>query len=118
MKYNFVTKVKSHSSNREYEVKLRDDGMLTCNCPSWIFKTRGMRTCKHVEEVIRAGFKADHQGKFIDGVGNWGGKVMICCNNYPDKCDACNLRWVCYTEKRPEFNIQDLKNAGVVKGDI
>jgi len=34
-----------------YEVKRDGQGNLSCNCPAWIYKANGRRTCWHVEDV-------------------------------------------------------------------
>lgn len=112
--YNFVTTIESKSSGKEYIIKMRTDGMLTCNCPSWIYNQRGNRTCKHIDEVIKAGFVADTSGKFIVSTTEWGGQVPFFCKNYPDRCDSCSLRFICYTELRPQFTNEQLSNAGVI----
>lgn len=113
-RYNFVTEVKSKSNpDKEYTIKMRGDGLLTCNCPSWIYNQRGNRTCKHIDEIMRAGFTADRQGKFITGTTYWGGKVPVFCKNYPEQCESCSLRFLCYTERKPEFTLDELDKAGV-----
>lgn len=117
--YNFVTEVQSKSNpDKSYTVKMRDDGVLTCNCPAWIYNIRRDRTCKHVDEVRRAGFTADEKGKFITGTTQWGGKVPVFCKAYPEKCDDCHLRFLCYTERMPEFTVDQLHEAGVADKDI
>lgn len=115
-KYNFVYEVTSSSNpNKKYIIKMRDDGLLTCNCPSWIYKTRGGRTCKHVDIILRAGFEADERGKFITGTDNYGHKVPVFCKKYGQEagCEACSLRFRCYTDKAPEFDRQELANNGI-----
>lgn len=112
--YNFVTEIKSKSSGRVYWIKMKNDGLLTCNCPSWIYNQRGDRTCKHIDEVIRAGFVANRKGKFITGTNSWGGKVPVFCKNYPENCENCTLRFLCYTELKPEFSGEQLRAAGVI----
>jgi len=57
----------SKSSDKEYHVKLRDDGRLSCDCPVWLYNQRpnedfrpddskiGMwydRECEHILEVL------------------------------------------------------------------
>ena len=115
-RYNFVYEVQSSSNpEKKYTIKMRDDGMLTCNCPSWIFNTRRNRTCKHVDVIKRAGFTADEKGKFIVTQGHWGDKAPVFCKNYPQQCDECKLRFFCYTEHNPEFTEDELEDAGVIK---
>jgi hypothetical protein len=49
---------KSHSSDKVHTVKRWDDNSLSCNCPGWVFKRGGNRSCRHteyVEQMIRAG---------------------------------------------------------------
>lgn len=112
--YNFVTQVQSKSNpTKFYTVKMRTDGLLTCNCPSWVYNQRGNRTCKHIDEIIKAGFTADKRGKFITGVRYYGEKIPIFCKNYPDKCDDCKLKFLCYTEANPEFTEGQIKEAGI-----
>lgn len=51
-----------------YEVRLNDDGSLSCNCPGWIFKKKtDDRGCKHTrhEEVVK-NFQ-DYYQKFLNG---------------------------------------------------
>ncbi len=36
---------------RFYEVKKDQQGKFSCNCPAWIYKSNGRRTCRHTEEV-------------------------------------------------------------------
>lgn len=31
-----------------WQVKIDQDGFLSCNCPSWIYKVNGQRNCKHL----------------------------------------------------------------------
>ena len=113
-RYNFVAEVQSKSNrSKSYTIKMREDGLLTCNCPSWIFNQRGNRTCKHVDEIISRGFSADQRGKYIVGTGQWGEKVPVFCKNYPNNCEPCSLRFLCYTEKNPEFSREQLNKAGI-----
>jgi len=112
--YNFITTIPSKSSSKEYTIKMRTDGLLTCNCPSWIYNQRGNRTCKHIDTVIKAGFVADKSGKFIISTTQWGGSVPVFCKNYPDKCNECSLRFLCYTERSPQFTDEQLHKAGIV----
>lgn len=42
---------RSNPGKRPYEVKRDQYGNLSCDCPAWIFKANGERTCRHVEEV-------------------------------------------------------------------
>jgi len=113
-RYNFITEVVSRSSSKVYKIKMREDGLLTCNCPSWIFNQRGDRTCKHIDEIIDAGFVADRSGKFIVSTNKWGGSVQLFCKNYPEQCESCTLRFLCYTELKPAFTDEQLKKAGVI----
>jgi hypothetical protein len=118
MNYNFVTTVKSESNpDKEYTIKMKEDGLLSCSCPSWIFNQRHNRTCKHIDTIIKAGFAADKQGKFITVTDRWGYKSPLFCKNYGDGCDSCNLKFLCYTEVKPEFDREALEKAGVVKKD-
>ena len=115
--YNFVAEVQSSSNpNKNYTIKMTIDGLLTCNCPSWIYNQRGNRTCKHVDQVIRAGFSADSKGKFIIGTDRWGGKVPVFCKSFnTPSCDDCHLRFLCFTNRNPEFDVDTLKRAGVTR---
>ncbi len=50
--YILVATFESRSRpGRMYEVKKDEAGNLSCNCPAWIYKSNGRRTCRHVEEV-------------------------------------------------------------------
>ena len=56
--YNKVSEVVSESSGRTYTISKDENGKLSCNCPSWIFKSRhaledGQRFCKHIEQYWR-----------------------------------------------------------------
>lgn len=41
----------STDAGKLYVVKKDETGALSCNCPVWVFKKTGARTCSHVEEV-------------------------------------------------------------------
>lgn len=112
--YNFVTTIQSKSNPKKfYTIKMKDNGLLTCNCPSWVYNQRGNRTCKHIDELRRAGFTTDEQGKILTGTTYWGDKVPVFCTNYPDKCEECSLRFLCYTEANPQFTKEQLQKAGI-----
>jgi hypothetical protein len=114
--YNFVYQIQSHSNpDKKYTIKMDDNGLLSCNCPSWIFNQRRDRTCKHIDDIRRAGFTVDGKGRFITGTTHWGTKVPVFCKSYPDKCDECGFRFMCFTEKEPEFNLDNLKEEGITK---
>ena len=50
--YTLVATFESRSKpGRFYEVKRDQYDELSCNCPGWVFKANGERTCRHVEEV-------------------------------------------------------------------
>lgn len=58
--YTEVRRFPSESTaGKEYTVKLRDDGVLTCDCPTWVFNRKhdaaGNRTCKHIQMVQAEG---------------------------------------------------------------
>ena len=114
MRYNFVAEVQSESNpDKTYTVKMKPDGLLTCNCPSWIFNQRHDRTCKHIDRIVRAGFSADHRGKFIVGTDRWGGKVPVFCKSFETPaCDECELRFLCFTERNPQFDMATLRRLG------
>lgn len=120
MRYNFVAEVQSDSNpDKMYTIKMQQDGMLTCNCPSWIFNQRRNRTCKHIDRVIRAGFTADNKGKFIVGTDRWGEKVPVFCKSFKSPaCDDCQLRFLCFTERVPQFDINVLRKAGIPAGKV
>lgn len=42
---------RSNPDKEPYEVKRDQYGELSCNCPGWVFKANGERTCRHVQEV-------------------------------------------------------------------
>jgi len=48
-------KSKSNPGKEPYEVKRDQNGELSCNCPGWVFKANGERTCRHVKEVENNG---------------------------------------------------------------
>jgi hypothetical protein len=114
--YHFVLELPSKSKpNKTYQVKMDEQGNLTCNCPSWVFNQRKDRTCKHTDVVRNAGFEGSETGRFLVGVDQFSTKMPIFCKNYPDLCDECKLRFECWTAKNPEFEINDLKKAGIVR---
>ncbi len=42
----------SSSGSTTYETTLDDDGILSCNCPGFIFKKKGQeRSCKHTRQI-------------------------------------------------------------------
>ena len=50
--YNLVATFASRSKpGKVYEVKEDGEGNLSCNCPAWIYKANGRRTCRHVEAI-------------------------------------------------------------------
>ncbi len=50
--YELITTFASRSRpGKVYQVKRDENGNLSCNCPAWIFKANGRRTCRHVEAV-------------------------------------------------------------------
>lgn len=55
--YSLVAKFQSRSDPKKfYEVKIDEEGNLSCNCPAWIFKKVGRRICEHVimaERMLR-----------------------------------------------------------------
>lgn len=117
-RYNFFAEVPSSSGNKTYTIKVDENGLFSCNCPSWIFNTRRNRTCKHIDALRSQGLTVDGQGRLITGVDGdrrWGQKVPILCKNYPDQCDMCKMRFVCWTNREAEFDLNQLREAGVYK---
>ena len=51
--YTVVGRFPSSSSDKEYTVKRDEEGNLSCDCPAWVFKKQGSRTCKHLKLVER-----------------------------------------------------------------
>ena len=54
MTYTKIAEIESSSSDRKWVISRNEDGQLSCNCPSWIYKSRqGLvgenRFCKHIE---------------------------------------------------------------------
>lgn len=50
--YRLVATFPSRSKpGKTYDVKEDEAGNLSCDCPAWIYKANGTRTCRHVEEV-------------------------------------------------------------------
>jgi len=117
MKYNFFAEVPSSSGRRNYTIKVDQNGLFSCNCPSWIYNQRGNRTCKHIDALRRDGLTVDGQGRLIMGVdaSHWGQKVPILCKNYPDQCTECNMRFICWTNREAEFDLNKLRQAGVYR---
>ena len=59
--YKLVATFESRSRpGKVYEVKEDEEGNLSCNCPAWIYKANGRRTCRHVEEVRNNGQKESY----------------------------------------------------------
>jgi len=116
-KYSFMAQVPSSNGRREYTIKVDEHGLFSCNCPAWIFNQRGNRTCKHIDSLRRDGLTVDGTGRLIYGVdgGHWGQKVPVLCKNYPEQCDACDMRFMCWTQREAEFDLNRLRTAGVYK---
>ena len=114
--YSFVLEVPSESNpNKGYDVKMDEQGNLTCPCKSWINNTRHEtpRSCKHTDIIKWAGWSGE-TGKFLVRIDNHQIKSLLFCKNYPDSCEECKLRFVCWTEKQPEFNVGDLRAEGIL----
>jgi len=113
MDYNFIAQIPSSNGKRNYTIKVDDKGLFSCNCPSWIFNQRGNRTCKHIDRLRNQGLLVDGGGRLIIGKDSGGGaKIPILCQNYPDQCDGCSMRFLCWTQREAEFDLADLKEAG------
>lgn len=41
----------SSGGSTVYEVLLYDDGVLSCNCPGWVYCRKGERGCKHTRSI-------------------------------------------------------------------
>ena len=105
--YKFMCEVSSDSNPTKcYQIKMKDDGQLTCNCPSWIFNVRRNRTCKHIDRLRAAGFQVDGVGKILISVTSWGYKSPIVCKTYP-KCVDCGIRFACYTSRELPESLVD-----------
>jgi len=116
--YNFFAEVPSSSGNKTYTIKVDENGLFSCSCPSWIYNQRGNRTCKHIDALRNQGLTIDGQGRIIVGVDStngWKQKVPILCKNYPDQCDTCKMRFVCWTNREAEFDLNQLREAGVYR---
>lgn len=120
--YNFLAEVPSSSGKKTYTIKVDEGGMFSCNCPSWIFNTRRNRTCKHIDALRTDGITINGQGRLITAVDNgdqahWrhGQRIPILCKNYPDQCDTCDMRFVCWTQREAEFDVNQLRKAGIYK---
>ncbi len=114
--YNFIAEVPSKSNpNKRYTIKVDAAGLFSCNCPSWIFNQRGNRTCKHVDALRIDGITMNGQGRLITAVDK-GGKIPILCKNYPDQCDTCKMRFLCWTSREAEFDADTLRDMGVLNG--
>ena len=114
--YNFFAAVPSSSGRKNYTVKVDERGLFSCSCPSWIFNQRGNRTCKHIDALRSDGLTVDGTGRLIIGIDenrSWGKKVPILCKNYPNQCDGCDMRFVCWTNREAEFDLSTLRKAGV-----
>ncbi len=133
--YNFIAEVPSSNGRRNYTIKVDGSGLFSCNCPSWIFNQRGNRTCKHIDALRTDGMTLDGKGKIITAVettvskvrGSGSGstftgtgwknkqKIRIMCKNYPEQCDGCTMRFLCWTQREAELDINQLREAGIYK---
>jgi len=124
--YNFMAEVPSKSNpNKHYTIKVDESGLFSCSCPSWIFNTRRNRTCKHIDALRTDGMTLDGVGRVITAVEDEalhkfgrvsrGQKIPILCKNYPDQCDACKMRFICWTQREAEFDVNQLREAGIYK---
>lgn len=123
--YKIILKEFPSKSNphKSYTISMDSDGNLSCNYRAWINKSdleakrTGKRTCKHVRDIEASGFGSDTDGKFIIGKGKsaWDTKQVIFCKKYPDDCNICTARFVCWTQENPEFEISELEELGIVK---
>ena len=120
--YNFLTEVPSKSNpNKHYTIKVDESGLFSCNCPSWIFNQRGNRTCKHIDALRgEDNSTLDGVGRIITAVDNGrptnrGRKIPVMCKNYPEQCDACKMRFLCWTTREAEFDVNQLREAGIYK---
>lgn len=53
IQYETVRTFSSKSKkDKVYTVKRRNDGMLTCDCPVWVFNRQGDRTCYHTVTTL------------------------------------------------------------------
>ncbi|MDP2662041.1 MAG: hypothetical protein Q8R28_15055 [Dehalococcoidia bacterium] len=46
---------KSSKNGKVYTVKVDEAGVLSCDCPAWVFNTHGDRTCYHTMRVLGIG---------------------------------------------------------------
>ena len=64
----------SSNPTKRYRVILNDSnvrnferaGMLSCNCPGWIFNAKRNRMCKHCEEIMRKEMMVTEQMGIIE----------------------------------------------------
>jgi len=120
-KYNFFCEVPSQSNpNKTYKIKVDEKGMFSCSCPSWIFNQRGNRTCKHIDKLRGDGLHLDGKGQLIEGKMltivdkeyGWYNKAPLLCQNYPEQCNDCKMRFICWSQREAEFSREQLKEAG------
>ena len=112
--YNFILKVLSSNRRKEYTIKVDENGLFSCSCPSWIFNQRGNRTCKHIDS-LRENINLDKQGRLIVGVDSIGNKIPMLCQNYPNDCKECEMRFICWTTRGAEFDLDNLRESGIYK---
>src|SRR3990172_6860421 len=51
--FNLVATFPSSSPGKKPPPKRDEDANLSCDCPAWVFKKTGTRTCKHLKLVAQ-----------------------------------------------------------------
>jgi hypothetical protein len=46
--YRTVARYRKSKGDGYWTVKIDENGCLSCNCPSWIYKVGGQRNCQHL----------------------------------------------------------------------
>ncbi len=82
LQYEVIAEFRSKTKpGKCYIVKKRlDTGMLTCNCPAWIFNKYEDRTCYHTLKLMASGaLQSQQQNQVIDRIEavNSGRRVLI-----------------------------------------
>ncbi|MBE9482643.1 MAG: hypothetical protein IMY88_03080 [Chloroflexi bacterium] len=66
-----------------------------------------------LKQKITKLLNSEEKKPLIVGIDRGENKIPILCPKFPD-CDDCKIRFRCWTNKQPEFTLDELKNAGII----